>query len=112
MRSIIRFLSILVSSNNEFSSKRISSLMLIISGITLPTICIFMEPKGIVDESILILSAQFLAAACGLLGFTLKESKMSTKITTSKPTDSRRTISSRDNDKLGSTNKYEEENLG
>lgn len=108
MRSIIRFLSILVSSNNEFSSKRVSSLVLIISGITLPTICIFMEPKGIVDESILILSAQFLAAACGLLGFTLKESK----ITTSKPTDSRRTISSRDNDKLGSTNKYEEENLG
>ena len=108
MRSIIRFLSILVSSNNEFSSKRVSSLVLIISGITLPTICIFMEPKGIVDESILILSAQFLAAACRLLGFTLKESK----ITTSKPTDSRRTISSRDNDKLGSTNKYEEENLG
>lgn len=112
MRSIVRFLSILVSSNNEFSSKRISSLVLIMSGIILPAICVFMDPKGIIDESILILSAQFLAAACGLLGFTLKESKLNTKITTNKPVDSRRVISSRDNDKLGSTNKYDEENLG
>lgn len=111
MRSIIRFLSILVSSNNEFSSKRISALVLIISGITLPTICMFIEPRGIVDESILILSAQFLATACGLLGFTLKESKVPTKVPITKP-DNRRTISSRDNDKLGSTNKYDDENLG
>lgn len=111
MRSIIRFLSILVSSNSEFSSKRISALVLILSGIILPTICLFMDPKGIIDESILILSAQFLATACGLLGFTLKESKVPNKVSTIKP-DHRRTISSRDNDKLGSTNKYDDENLG
>lgn len=98
----------LLSSDNRFSSKRLSALILIISGIIIPIISMFIDPKGVIDDSVLILSAQLLVSACGLLGFTLKDS-MPTKSSKSpnlQPSDQspRRKISSKDNSKLGSTN--------
>lgn len=64
----------LIKSKSGFSSKRFAALLLILSSVLIPVICMLIsDPIGSVDESILILSAQLLMSACGLLGFTLKE---------------------------------------
>lgn len=61
------------NSNSGISSKRLLAAILIFFGIASPITCIFLEPIGEIDDSILILSAQFLVSGCSLLGFTLKE---------------------------------------
>lgn len=77
---LTEFMSELVKSKSGYSSKRFSSLVLIFSSIFIPVISMSIgTPRGSIDESVLILSAQFLMAACGLLGFTVKENLSSTK---------------------------------
>lgn len=72
---VSEFLTKLVQSNSGYSSKRLAALVLIASGIIIPVICIFIRPVGVIDDSVLILSLQLLAAGCGLLGFTLGEAR-------------------------------------
>lgn len=77
----ILFFKNLISANSGYSSKRFSALILLFSGISIPIIAMFIKPYGIIDDSILILSLQLLAAGCGLLGFTLKEARRPMKKT-------------------------------
>lgn len=68
------FIKELVKSRSGYSSKRFSALILVVSSILIPIISMFISnPMGSIDESVLILSAQLLISACGLLGFTMKE---------------------------------------
>ena len=66
----------IITSNSGISSKRVSGLLLIIVSIILSFIAMFITvPRMTVDDSILILIAQFLTIGSGLLGLTLKENK-------------------------------------
>lgn len=67
---------VVTSTNGNLSSKRFLATILIFFGIAAPITCIFLEPIGVIDDSILILSVQFLVSGCSLLGFTLKEVKL------------------------------------
>lgn len=70
------FFRSMLSSDSEVSSKRVSGLLLIFVSVILSFIAIFCTDKWMtIDESVLILIAQFLTAGCGLLGLTLKEGK-------------------------------------
>lgn len=79
LRKLMRFSAIIreiITSNSGISSKRVSGLLLIIVSIVLSFIAMFVTvPKMTVDDSILILIAQFLTIGAGLLGLTLKENK-------------------------------------
>lgn len=72
---ISEFLTKLIQANSGYSSKRLAALILLASGIIIPVVCIFIKPIGVIDDSVLILSLQLLAAGCGLLGFTLGEAR-------------------------------------
>lgn len=69
----IEFFKNLIRANSGYSSKRFCALVLLFSGITIPVICLFMKPIGVLDDSVLLLALQLLASGCGLLGFTLGE---------------------------------------
>lgn len=82
---ISEFLTKLIQSNSGYSSKRLAALILIASGIVIPVMCLFIKPIGVIDDSVLVLSLQLLAAGCGLLGFTLGEAKFHRRPSPSKP---------------------------
>lgn len=92
----VEFFKNVVRSNSGYSSKRLAALVLLGSGIIIPTICLFLNPIGEISESVLILTCQLLATGCGLLGFTLKETvytrpgtpKVPTEVPTPTPTPS------------------------
>lgn len=69
----------LIRSDSGYSSKRMSGMILILFSIVVPIICIFLDPIGQLDDSILVFSAQLMISGCSLLGFTLKESNLPTK---------------------------------
>ena len=65
---------LVISSNSGVSSKRLMGSLCIVSGILIPLIAMFIDPKGEIHDSVLVLMAQLLTAGCGLLGLTLGES--------------------------------------
>lgn len=90
----IEFFKNLIAANSGYSSKRFLAVVTIFSGIFIPLLAMFIGTKGVIDDSILVLSLQLLAAGCGLLGFTLGEArvpKKKTDLNTPKPEESNKT---------------------
>lgn len=74
---ITEFIKNLIKADSGYSSKRLSAMLLIVFSIIIPIVCLFLKPLGVIDDSVLILSAQLLVSGCSLLGFTLKEASFS-----------------------------------
>lgn len=74
---VTEFIKNLIKADSGYSSKRLSAMLLIVFSIIIPIVCLFLEPLGQIDDSVLILSAQLLVSGCSLLGFTLKEASFS-----------------------------------